>query len=250
MKKKPLVAVIAILVIVAGSLAAIFAVSGNNAAQVQATIAKDKPTGSVSAQKIMTQLLSPSMDKAPALGSNNAKITIVEFGDYQCTWCHNWHTTAKDSVMANYVDTGKVRFLFKDYPINDLSDKASSMAAQASYCAADQGRYWNYHDELYNNWKGENTGWVTRANLERFATNVGIPNILAFSNCLDAGKYSGLVSDNFNLARSIGLDATPSFIILADGQTPKLISGAYPYSTFERVIDDMYSNNNSSGNNS
>jgi protein-disulfide isomerase len=220
-------------VIVAGIAAALSMVSGI------AAPATDKSRDSQNDQ-IIEQLKSPSIGNAPALGSDDAKVTIVEFGDYQCTWCHRWHEGTKDTLMADYVETGKVRFLFKDFPINDLSDRASSLAAEASYCAADQGKYWEYHDEVYSNWEGENTGWVTRASLEQFAENTGVSDIEKFSDCLNSGRYAGVVRDNYNLARSVGLDATPSFVILIDGEIPQLMRGAHPYSTFERVINNAY----------
>lgn len=238
--KKAVLALIAIGVLVAGGAAAVL--MSSNSSSIQATTTS-KPASSKSTEEIMTQLLSPSMKNAPALGSDDAKVTIIEFGDYQCTWCHNWHESTKDTVMTSIVDTGQARFLFKDYPINDLSDRASSKAAEASYCAADQGKYWQYHDEVYKNWNGENPSpaWVTPASLKQFAANVGIGDIDEFSQCLDSGKYASIVRDNYNLARSIGLDATPSFIIIADGQTPKLLRGAHPYSTFQSVVNDMSS---------
>ena len=93
---------------------------------------------------------------------------------------------------------------------------------------------------MYSNWEGENTGWVTRASLERFAQDAGVSDMSAFSDCLNSGKYVDIVRENYNLARSIGLDATPSFIVLSEGETPKLLRGAHPYSTFERVIDEAY----------
>lgn len=238
-KKTAMFALVAIGVLIAGGAAAVF-MSGNASTVPATTI--DKTAGDKSTEQIMTQLLSPSMENAPALGSGDAKVTIVEFGDYQCTWCHRWHESTKGDIMANYVDTGQVSFLFKDYPINDLSDRASSKAAEASYCAADQGKYWEYHDVLYSSWEGENTGWVTRDSLGQFAKDAGVSDMDAFSKCLDSGQYSSLVKDNYNLARSIGLDATPSFIVIADGQTPKLLRGAHPYSTFEGVIKDMWGN--------
>ena len=92
------------------------------------------------------------------------------------------------------------------------SDRASTLASEASYCAADQGKYWQYYDELYNNWKGENTGWVTKDSLKQFASNVAIRDINQFSQCLESGKYAETVAGNFNLAQSIGLNATPSFV--------------------------------------
>lgn len=232
--KTVIMAAIAAGIIIAGSAAAL--IMSSSAAPAATT---GKPA-SQDAEQITTQLMSPSIAGAPALGSSDAKVTIVEFGDYQCTWCYRWHEGTKDTLVADYVDTGKVRFLFKDFPINDLSDRASSLAAEASYCAADQGRYWDYHDEVYSNWDGENTGWVTRASLEQFAKDAGVTDMQAFSGCLDSGKYAGVVKDNYNLARSVGLDATPSFIILTEGETPKLVRGAHPYSTFEQIIDEAY----------
>jgi len=231
-----IIAAIVIGISVAGIAAALMVSSSG----VPATVSNEKSAPTQSAEQITTQLLSPSVASAPALGSNDAKVTIVEFGDYQCTWCHRWHEGTKDTLIADYVNTGKVRFLFKDFPINDLSDRASSLAAEASYCAADQGKYWEYHDEVYNNWEGENTGWVTRASLEQFAKDAGVTDISAFSDCLDSGKFTSVVRDNYNLARSIGLDATPSFIVLIQGETPQLMRGAHPYSTFERVINEAY----------
>jgi len=192
-----------------------------------------------SQEQIIRQLLAP-VASAPALGSKDARVTIVEFGDYQCTWCYRWHEGTKDTLVADYVDTGKVRFMFKDFPINDLSDRASSLAAEGSYCAADQRKYWEYHDEVYSNWEGENTGWLTRASIERFAEDAGVSDMDEFSECLDSGMYEGTVRANYNLARSVGLDATPSFIVLVDGETPQLMRGAQPYSTFERVINEAY----------
>lgn len=235
--KTVIIAIIAAGMIVTGIAAALAVSSGATPASVT-----DKPGITNDANQITTQLMSPSIAGAPALGSDDAKVTIVEFGDYQCTWCYRWHEGTKDTLVADYVDTGQVRFLFKDFPINDLSDRASSLAAEASYCAADQGRYWEYHDEVYSNWDGENTGWVTGASLERFAEDAGVPDISAFSDCLDSGRHAGVVRDNYDLARSVGLDSTPSFIVLVEGETPQLMRGAHPYSTFERVINDAYTN--------
>jgi protein-disulfide isomerase len=230
--KTLLIAAIAAGVIIAGIVAA-FAMSSTSAAPADGSATDHN-------ERIVNQLLSPTITDAPALGNRDALVTIVEFGDYQCTWCYRWHQSTKDPLMEDYVETGMVRFMFKDFPINDLSDRASSLAAESSYCAADQGKYWEYHDEVYNNWDGENTGWVTRASLERFAENVDISNMDAFLDCLDSGKYTDVVRENYNLARSVGLDATPSFIVLVDGETPQLMRGAHPYSTFERVINEAY----------
>ena len=195
------------------------------------------PVNPQTASTIIQKISTPKISNAPALGNSNAPITLIEFGDYQCTYCHRFHSDSKDLIVTNFVNTGKVRFLFKDFPINDLpADRASTLASEASYCAADQGKYWQYYDTLYNNWKGENTGWVTKDNLRQFAKNLGIEDINRFSQCLESRKYAGVVADNFNLAESIGLNATPSFVLLANGRQPLEIIGAQPYSVFEHVL--------------
>lgn len=235
--KKIIIAAVIAGIVIAGSAAAFLSTP-----QTNATVMQSKPNADANAaknQEIISTLKTASMSNAPALGSPDARVTIVEFGDYQCTWCHRWHESTKDSIISDYVDTGKVRFLFKDFPINDKADRASSLASEASYCAADQGKYWDYHDVLYNNWDGENTGWVTSESLKGFASDIDLDGI-QFAQCLDSGKYASLVSQNYNLAASVGLNATPSFIVLVDGQTPKLIQGAQPYATFQKVIDQIY----------
>jgi protein-disulfide isomerase len=199
---------------------------------------------SQSASALIKKLSDPTTPNTPALGSSDAPVTLIEFGDYQCTYCHRFHVDTKDLILANFVNTGKVRFLFKDFPTYDLSaDRASTLASEASYCAADQGKYWQYYNELYNSWQGENTGWVTKYNLKQFATSVGVKDISQFSQCLGSGKYAGVVADNFNLAQSLGLNATPTFVLLAKNgkQQPLEIVGAQPYSVFANAINQIAS---------
>lgn len=229
-KKITIIAIAAIAIFAVGSVTAFMAGGPPIASQTPQT-----------QDEFIKVLTTPTTASAPALGSNDAKITIVEFGDYQCTWCMRFHQNTKDQLVANYVETGKVRFLFKDFPINDLGDKASSMAAEASYCAADQGKYWDYHDEVYSNWDGENTGWVTKESLKQFATNTGVGDLLTFSECLESGKYSQIVRDNYNLARSAGLNSTPSFLVISEENKVQLIPGAIPYSSFSEFLDKMES---------
>jgi protein-disulfide isomerase len=225
--------------IVIAAVAAGVIVVGVVAALMSGAFAPKSAGGDQQADVILAKLTTPTIPSATALGSDSAKTTIVEFGDYQCTWCMRFHKETRDDIMTNYVDTGKVRFLFKDFSINDLSDRASSLAAEASYCAADQGKYWEYHSELYHNWNGENTGWVTKESLRQFASNVGISDQAAFSQCLDSGKYASVVRDNYILAKNIGLNATPSFIIIPENGQPQLLQGAYPYQTFQQVLDQV-----------
>jgi protein-disulfide isomerase len=192
--------------------------------------------------RLTTLLLTPSIPNAQALGNESAKITLVEFGDYQCTFCKRFHVNTRELVINNFVDTGKVRFLFKDYPINDISPtNSSTLAAEASYCAADQYRYWEYHNELYDNWRGENTGWISPESLLVFAKNSGIGNVSQFSNCVGSHKYSTLVQRNYDLAVSLRLTSTPSFVILSEFKSPMVIVGSQPFQTFDYMIKNMVS---------
>jgi protein-disulfide isomerase len=179
--------------------------------------------------------LTPQMimqNGSPILGDPNAKVTIVEFGDYQCTYCHLFHENTKDALLQQYVDTGKVNFVFRDFPLNGPD---SVLAAEASYCAGDQDKYWQYHDELYKNWAGEKTGWVNQKSLDKFATTVGL-DLGTFDKCMSDNKYEQKVLDNQKFGENIGIDGTPSFIIFSGKNITKVV-GAQPLSVFQQVID-------------
>lgn len=168
---------------------------------------------------------------SPLLGDANAKITIVEFGDYQCTYCHLFHENTKDALLQQYVNTGKVNFVFRDFPLNGPD---SVLAADAAYCAGDQDKYWQYHDELYKNWGGEKTGWVNQKSLDKFATTVGL-DLGKFDKCVSDKKYEQKVIDNYNFGQKIGIDGTPSFIVFSGKQATKIV-GAQPISVFDQVL--------------
>lgn len=171
---------------------------------------------------------------SPMLGNPNAKITIVEWGDYQCTYCHLFHQNTKDQLIQEYVNTGKVNFVFRDFPLNGPD---SVLAAEAAYCADDQNKYWQYHDELYNNWGGERTGWVNQKSLDQFATNVGL-DLNQFDQCMSDKKYENKVLENQKFGQEIGIDGTPSFVIFNNKTITKVV-GAQPLSVFEQVLDNI-----------
>lgn len=171
---------------------------------------------------------------SPVFGDNNAPITIIEWGDYQCTFCYKFHKDTLNKIDEEYIETGKVKLFFKDFPLNGPD---SVMAAEASYCAHDQKKYWQYHDELYKNWGGERTGWITRGSLESFATTVGL-NLNEFTTCLDNKKYSDHVLSSYELGQEIGIDATPSFLVFNDEKIIK-IRGNQPLEVFLKSIDEL-----------
>ncbi len=171
---------------------------------------------------------------SPYEGNPSAPITIVEWGDYQCTFCHLFHDSSLGTIKEEYVQSGKANFVFRDFALNGPN---SVLAAEASHCAKDQGKFWEYHDEVYDNWDGENTGWVSKDSLNRFAQNIGL-DADQFKSCLDSSKYKQAVLDTYDFGQKIGIDATPSFLIIKGDKIVK-ITGNQPIDVFRKTLDDM-----------
>ena len=171
---------------------------------------------------------------SPILGNSNAPITILEWGDFQCTFCYKFHQSTLDVINEEFVKTGKVKLIFKDFPLNGPD---SFLAAQAAYCAQDQERYWQFHNELYKNWGGERTGWITRNSLEKFANTINL-NLDEFNKCLDEKKYEQKVTTLHEFGKEIGIDATPSFLVFNDEKIIK-IRGNQPIEVFLKTFDEM-----------
>ena len=171
---------------------------------------------------------------SPVMGNINAPITILEWGDYQCTFCYKFHQNTLDIINEDFIKTGKVKIIFKDFPLNGFDSK---LAAEASYCAQDQEKYWKYHDELYNNWGGERTGWITRESLAKFAETVNL-DVEKFNKCLDDHKYENKVDLLYAFGKEIGIDATPSFLVFNDQKMIK-IRGNQPLEVFLKTFDEF-----------
>ena len=145
------------------------------------------------------------MQGTTILGDPDAKITIVEFGDYQCTFCYKFHDETMKKIDQAYIKAENVNFVYRDFPLNGPQ---SILASEASYCAQKQNKFWEYHDTLYNNWGGENTGWITKNVLIGFANDAKL-DLDSFSECLENSEFKQKVLDNEQFAREIGIDATP-----------------------------------------
>jgi len=158
---------------------------------------------------------------SPPLGSESAPITIVEFGDYQCEACYAWFHATRDTIIDNYIETGKAKLVFVDLP---FLGRDSPKAAQASYCAEDQEKYWEYHTILYTFQDGHpDSGWADRDRLNSFAFSLDM-NIDEFNECMDSSKYVQRVKANYNEAVKNDANSTPTFIIISqDGKTEKLV---------------------------
>jgi protein-disulfide isomerase len=168
------------------------------------------------------------------LGSDDAPITLVEFGDYQCFFCNKFFHETEPSILENYVETGKVKIIFKDFTIIGPD---SIGAAHGAHCAEDQGKFWEYHDELYDNWTGENNGWASSENLVRFAQNIGL-NEEEFNQCMSDGKYKQLVTASSNDAKNLGITGTPAFFVIGPDNQVTRIAGAQPYEVFHNIFQE------------
>lgn len=170
---------------------------------------------------------------SPILGSDSAPITIVEFGDYQCFYCNKFFHETEDQINENYIKTGKAKLIFKDFTIIG-SD--SVVAAHASHCANEQGKFWEYHDNLYKNWSGENNGWASADNQFKFAKELGLDEN-AFTECMASEKYKQQIQASSNDAKTLGLTGTPAFFIIGPNNKIIKVPGAQPYDVFVNILE-------------
>ena len=170
---------------------------------------------------------------SPILGNPEAKVTLIEFGDYQCFFCNKFFHDTEKQLFQDYVDTGKVKVIFKDYTIIGPD---SINAAHGAHCASDQGKFWEYHDILYNNWTGENNGWAAAENLLAFAGEIEL-DVNEWSNCMLEAKYRDSVAESNNDAKTLGLTGTPGFFIIGPDNHVTKIGGAQPYEVFAEIFE-------------
>lgn len=168
---------------------------------------------------------------SPYLGNKNAKITVVEFADFRCPFCERFFQDAEKQIIANYVNTGKAKFVFKHYA---FLGQESVWVSEAAECANEQDKFWEYHDWLYDNQALESDlAYYSKANLIKYAGRVGL-DVNKFSFCLSSDKYSSRVNSDYSQGQSAGVTGTPTVFI--NGQ---MIVGAQPFSVFKTAIDAL-----------
>jgi len=186
-----------------------------------------------------SSLVFVSSDDDPFKGNPDAHITIIEFSDFQCPFCAQFHSSTLPQIQKNYVDTGKVKFVYRDFPITSIHPNAVP-AAVAAECANEQGLFWQYHDKLFenqNSWErlvGENV--VNE--FKEYAADLGLITS-QFNDCFDSAKYLEEVTQDLQDGMSYGVTGTPGFFIGNDQLGFTQVSGAQPYSVFQRVFDQQ-----------
>ena len=197
-----------------------------------------KPTVQPSSTPDTPQEISSAIftnNASPILGDKNAPITLVEFGDYQCFFCNKFFHETEEKIVNEYVRTGKVKIIFKDYTIIGPD---SITAAHGSHCADEQGLglFWDYHDILYDNWNGENNGWASPENIVGFARDLDL-DIDQFTECMQEKRHQSKITASNQDASTLGLTGTPAFFVIGKDNQISKIQGAQPYEVFQRIFD-------------
>ena len=172
----------------------------------------------------------PSVDMAklvdddPMKGQKSAPVTIVEFSDFQCPFCARFYTDTLTQIQKDYIDTGKVKIVYRDFPLSFHTN--AQPAAEAAECADDQGKFWQFHDKLF-----ENQQALSGDNYKLWAKELGL-DTKKFNDCVDSNKYASEVQKDMTDGQAAGVSGTPAFFV--NGQ---FLSGAQPYAAFKSAID-------------
>jgi protein-disulfide isomerase len=182
----------------------------------------------------------PSLDGTPAIGDPNARIAIVEFGDYQCPFCAQHANQVLPQIVRDYVKTGKVRYFFKDTPVEAIHPQALK-AAQAAHCAGEQGKYWEMHDRLFKN---QQRLAATELAGHAAALDLDVPT---FERCMENDTYAAQIRKGIQEGVKAGVRGTPTFfvgpLVPQDlGQNAvTILSGSQSYAAFQQLLDQLIS---------
>lgn len=184
----------------------------------------------------------PEIDDDVILGDAQAPVTIFIFSDYQCPYCGKFFKESELLIRKNYVETGKAKMVYKDLAFLGPESIAASQAAE---CARDQGKYWAYHDAIFNIeikefetlGNNEHTGNLNKETFKKIASDLKM-NTDEFLACFDSQKYAAEVEKDIKDAKSVMERMSTPTIFIND----KMIQGAYPYNVFSQAIDEALSN--------
>jgi protein-disulfide isomerase len=184
-----------------------------------------KPIGEI---KLLEEKIRPETNGL-TMGNPEAKIVVEEFSDFQCIACYRFWTNFEPEFIEKYVATGDV--LFKYVPFSFIGNE-SFQAAEAAYCAEEQGRFWDYHDMLFLNWNGENAGNFSDRRLVAFAGSLGLDES-SFQTCLTSNRYNDEVQEGVRYGRTLGVNATPTFSV-----NGTIVFGDTLFSTIDELLEN------------
>jgi protein-disulfide isomerase len=179
-----------------------------------------------------------AVDGAPTKGDKDARVTLVEFSDYQCPFCGRFYRETWPEIERDYVKTGKVKYVFRDFPLEGLHPRALK-AAEAAHCAGEQGKYWAMHDRLF-----EGQAALEDRDLTQHAGAVGL-DAARFEECLQSARYTAQVRQSLQDGVQLGVSGTPTFIVglsepgSSSIKAAAILRGAQPYATFKQALDSV-----------
>jgi protein-disulfide isomerase len=176
---------------------------------------------------------------SPVQGSKDAPLTIVEFADFQCPFCERFFSDTLSQIQHDYIDTGKVKLVYRDFPLQSIHPNAFA-ASLAAQCANEQGKFWEYHDLLFSDqqtWAPLNSVNATNT-FKQYALDLKLDSP-SFDSCLDSAKYQDVIKQNQQEGISYHVTGTPTFFIGDDKDGYIPVVGAQPYSAFEQVIQQQ-----------
>lgn len=173
-----------------------------------------------------------SVDDDPVLGDPKAGVTIIEFGDYQCPFCRQFWKETLPRLKKEYIDTGRVRLIFRDFP-QEVHPEAMA-TAMAAECAGDQGKYFEFHDKVFleQDRRERDVVRYRAADLKRWAVDIGL-DPAPFNQCLDGDRHKDEVTKDFRDGSDVGITGTPIFFV-----NGRVLAGAHPFATFQKVIEE------------
>ena len=203
------------------------------------SVATDSSTTSVNTNSTASTNLAASLlsGTPPTLGSPNASVTIVEFGDYQCPTCGEWYRSQETLLIQNLVNTGRVKLVWRDF---DYFGPDSVTASVAAYAAGEQGKFWQFHDLLFQSQQSPNSGWANKQNVRLLAQQLGL-NMTAFDQSVNSGRFDSLVNSNHELGVQAGVSETPTFFLIGPNGKMVTIAGDQPVSVFEQAVASLTS---------
>jgi len=198
-------------------------------------IVKDQPSGQQEAQA-PSLLGTVNLEDAAIKGNENAKLTIVEYSDFQCPFCGRFFSNTLPELKKNFIDTGKVKFAYKHFPLPFHTE--ADEAAESSECAKEQKKFWEMHDWIFTNsalWIGKSGDSLKQVFVDG-ASSVGL-DASKFESCYDSGKYRSIVQQHAAEGNKDGVSGTPTFLIGNEEDGYTQVVGAQPYSVLEQVIN-------------
>jgi protein-disulfide isomerase len=200
---------------------------------------KEAPRAAAKPSKPAFAPTDTKLGDVPYKGEYDAPVTLIEFSDYQCPYCKRHATAVMPTLISKYVDTGKLRFVMREFPIENLHRRAVA-ASEAALCAGDQGQYWGMHDALFADQKAN-----TDENFQQMAASLGLDES-AFLECMSSDKFVEQINADLAEGRRLGISGTPSFVVgMTDPQDPstvhltKFIRGAQSLQSFSAAIDEL-----------